>query len=340
MDKQKTTNILLMILVIPMILYMLKTLSFIFIPLVFSMLLALLFLPFMRWLTSKKIPKYISIFFVLFILVGVLMIAGGLIHYSINEILMADAIFKNAEIKILNLIISFEEYFGIGREQGQSVLEHYINNNEMKEYFKISVDIISSILSMTIMTLFFFFLWLLESINFQKVLSGMFKQKHTSIKVFFKIEKDLIKFVKVKFIISFFTGVGIAFACFYFKVSFPIFWGVFAFAINFVQMIGSIITILLLSLFAFIEIDPSMTLLFFILSITTVQGVFGGIIEPIFMGKSFSINIITILLMLSLWGYIWGIPGLILAIPITVFIKIILEQFPKTKIIANLISAS
>jgi len=57
------------------------------------------------------------------------------------------------------------------------------------------------------------------------------------------------------------------------------------------------------------------------------------------MGKSFSINSIIILLMLSLWGYIWGIPRLILAIPITVFIKIILEQFPKTKILANLISA-
>jgi predicted PurR-regulated permease PerM len=56
------------------------------------------------------------------------------------------------------------------------------------------------------------------------------------------------------------------------------------------------------------------------------------------MGKSFSINIITILVMLMLWGYIWGIPGMIMAIPLTVFIKIILEQFPKTKLIADLIS--
>jgi predicted PurR-regulated permease PerM len=58
------------------------------------------------------------------------------------------------------------------------------------------------------------------------------------------------------------------------------------------------------------------------------------------MGKSFSINIITVLVMLMLWGYIWGIPGLIMAIPITVFIKIILEQFQSTKVIASLLSGS
>ena len=58
------------------------------------------------------------------------------------------------------------------------------------------------------------------------------------------------------------------------------------------------------------------------------------------MGKSFSINVITILVMLMFWGFLWGVPGMILSIPITVLIKIILEQFPKTKVIANLMSSS
>ncbi|MDO9038342.1 MAG: AI-2E family transporter, partial [Lutibacter sp.] len=65
---------------------------------------------------------------------------------------------------------------------------------------------------------------------------------------------------------------------------------------------------------------------------------FGSILEPMFMGRSFSINIITILVMLMFWGYIWGIAGLIMAIPLTVFIKIILEKFPKTKVIASFLS--
>jgi len=84
----------------------------------------------------------------------------------------------------------------------------------------------------------------------------------------------------------------------------------------------------------------SSILLFFVISITSVQVLFGAILEPIFMGKSFSINIIAVLVMLMFWGFIWGVPGLIMAIPITVFIKIILEQFPRTKIISDLLSGS
>ncbi len=166
------------------------------------------------------------------------------------------------------------------------------------------------------------------------------KKKYASVKTFMKIEKDLITFIKVKFLVSLLTGIGTGLVCLFFDVSFPIFWGLFAFIINFVQMVGSFISVILLSLFAFVELDPTSTLFFFIVTITGVQVIFGGILEPIFMGKSFSINIITVLVMLMFWGFLWGVPGLIMAIPITVFIKIILDQFPSTKRIASLLSGS
>ena len=341
MNKRRTTNILLLIIVLPVFFYVLKILSFIFVPLVLSMFIALLFLPLMRWLSSKKIPKFISLLFVIIIIVGVLKITGELVHYSTKEIMSAETDFKvKAETKIVNLILIVEEYFGIERAQGKNILEHYFVKNDIKKYFGSTLDFLGNTLSMTLLTIFFLVLWLLESINFHNVLNSIFKQRFSSIKVFFKIEKDLIRFMKVKFIISLFTGIGITLACYFFDVSFPVFWGLFAFVINFIQMIGSFVTVFSLALFAFIELDPTSTLLFFILTITLVQVIMGGVLEPIFMGKSFSINVITILVVLSFWGYIWGIPGLIMAIPLTVFIKIILEQFPATKVIASLISGT
>jgi predicted PurR-regulated permease PerM len=105
-------------------------------------------------------------------------------------------------------------------------------------------------------------------------------------------------------------------------------------------MIGSIISVILLALFAFVELDPTGTLLLFILAIIAVQVIMGGIIEPILMGKTFALNVVTVLIMLMLWGFLWGIPGFILAIPMTVFIKIVLEQFPKTKVIADLMAGT
>ena len=103
-------------------------------------------------------------------------------------------------------------------------------------------------------------------------------------------------------------------------------------------MIGSVISVILLSIFALIEINTTGSLLFFIFVISMVEIVFGGILEPIFMGKSFSINVITILVMLMFWGFLWGVPGMILSIPITVLLKIIFDQFPKTKILSSLMS--
>jgi predicted PurR-regulated permease PerM len=184
-------------------------------------------------------------------------------------------------------------------------------------------------------------LLLAESFDVQKVLrSTVIKQQFTSVKAFRKIEKDLLTFIKVKFFVSFLTGLGTGLICLFFGVSFPIFWGLFAFLINFVQMVGSVICVLVVTIFAFVEIESSSMLFFFFLSATGVQAVIGGILEPIFMGKSFSINVVTILIALMLWGYIWGIPGLIMSIPITVFLKILMEQYKNTRVIAQLMSGS
>jgi len=336
----RTTNFLLLIIVIPIVFYLLKTLSFILVPLVLSMFIALLFLPLMRWLRKRKTPKVISVIIVVLIIIGVLFVGAELINISSKEILSSKNIFFNkAEIKLSTLINYVETTFGIERPEGQKTFNYYFQNDSLMKNFGSTLDFLGSTISMTLTTLFFTILWLAESINFQKLLnSTILKQKHSSVKVFMKVENDLIKFMKVKFLISLGTGIGISLACYFFDVSFPIFWGLFAFVINFLQMVGSFISVILLAIFAFVELDPTSTLFFFILSITLVQVLFGGVLEPIFMGKSFSINVITILVMLMLWGFIWGIPGLIMSIPITVFLKIILEQYPKTKFISKIMS--
>lgn len=338
MNNLKTTNALLLVLVIPIVFYLLKILSFIFIPLVFSMFIALLFLPLLRWLQKKGIPKAISISIIVLIIIIGLKIIGELIQLSSREIISTnDAFIEKAQVKLLAMFNSIEHFFGIDYARDNNFLKQFLN----KDNFGDTLTYIGNIVTMTLMTAFFVVLWLAESINVQKLMNNtILKQKHTSVKTFMKIEKDLAKFIKVKFLVSLGTGICTGLACYFFDVSFPIFWGLFAFVINFVQMVGSFITVILLSLFAFVEFDPNSLLLFFILTITGVQVLFGSILEPIFMGKSFSINIITVLVMLMFWGFIWGVPGMIMSIPITVFIKIILEQYPQTRVIANIISGS
>ncbi|PYE80356.1 putative PurR-regulated permease PerM [Winogradskyella epiphytica] len=336
LDQRRTTNVLLLIIVIPLVFYLLKILSFIFIPLIFSMFIALLFLPLMRWLGRRNVPKVVSIVIVL-LLVGVgLKLGIELIQLSSKQIMASNTeFFSKAEVKLDGAKTYLTDSFGIKFQQETSVIGQLFE----KENLGTTIGFVNRFLTTLLMTVFFVVLWLAESINVHKLLNNtLLRRKHTSIKAFMKIEKDLIKFIKVKFLVSALTGLFTGLMCVFFDVSFPIFWGLFAFAINFVQMVGSFISVICLSIFAFVELDPTSTLFFFILSISLVQVVFGAILEPIFMGKSFSINIIAVLVMLMFWGFLWGIPGLIMAIPITVFIKIILEQFEGTKVIAELLS--
>jgi len=340
MNDRKTTNILLLIIVIPLVFYLLKTLSFIFIPLVASMFIALLFLPLMRWLKKKGIPKVISIMIVVLIIAGFFKLGGELIQLSSGELLATDnAFLDKAKEKATTMIVSVENFFGVDFLNGESMFTSFVQRDTVVKNFMPTVGFITDMLVMTLTMAFFVILLLSGSVDVQKMLRNtVFKQQFASVKTFMKIEKDLITFIKVKFFVSLFTGLGIGLVCWGFGVSFPIFWGLFAFAINFLQMIGSVISVVLLAIFSFVEIEMASTLFFFVATITGIQVLFGAILEPIYMGKSFSINVITILVMLMLWGYVWGIPGLIMSIPITVFLKIIFEKFPSTQIIAQLLS--
>lgn len=340
MNDRKTTNILLLIIVIPLVFYLLQTLSFIFIPLVASMFIALLFLPLMRWLKNKHVPKVLSIIIVILIIAGFFKLTGELIKLSSGEILATDnAFFDKAKDKLTTLIVSVENFFGVDFLKGETMLASFIKKDTVVKNLVPTVGFISDLVTMTLSTAFFVILLLSGSVDMQKTLQNtIFKQKFSSVKTFMKIEKDLITFIKVKFFLSLFTGLGIGIACWGFGVSFPVFWGLFAFAINFLQLIGSVVSVVLLAIFSFVELETASMLFFFVVTITSVQVLFGGILEPIYMGKSFSINVITILIMLMLWGFIWGIPGLIMSIPITVFLKILFEKFPNTQMIAQLIS--
>ncbi len=340
MKDMTITNKLLLVVVIPLIFYLLKILSFIFIPLVSSMFIALMFLPLMRRLKRRNVNNTISILIVIGIIILFSFGAFQIVKLSSKEIIANKGAFlMQATTKLDAILVSLKEDYGVTNATDENYVTNLLKSMSSSSGMTATLGKVGGALTSILMIIFFVVLWLAESINVEKVLYDTFlKTKHSSVKTFRRIEKDLIKFIKVKVAMSLFTGIGTGLFCYAFDVSFPIFWGLFAFLINFVQMVGSFIAVAAVSLFATVEMESTNTMLLFFLSVTSVQVLFGSILEPVFMGKSFSINIITVLVMLMLWGYIWGVPGMIMAIPITVFLKIIFEQIPETKIVAAIMS--
>lgn len=335
---------LLLIIVVPLLLYLLNLLSVIFIPFTFALFAALLFSPLMRWFRRKRVPNLIGVIVVLLIVSAGLKGAYEMVQLTGKELTSADDDFVNKFQDRLNDVVSpIVDIMGIQPVEDETKLQALMNNDMVSANIFGNVgsglSTARNIITMLLMTLFFMVLLLAGSMNMQKVMELLiFRQQHASVKTFRQIEKDIFKFIIVKFFLSFFTGLGFSLACYAFDVSFPIFWGIFAFLINFIQMIGSVISVVVLTVFALVELNLTGSLLFFIIVISGVQVLFGAIIEPVLMGKSFSINTVTVLIMLALWGFIWGIPGLILSIPLTALIKKILEKFPGTSVYARIMS--
>lgn len=344
LNEQSTTNKLLLVLVIPVIFYSLQLLSFIFIPLMFAIFIALLFTPMMRWMKKRKVPQFIALGTVILILAFTGFSGFKIVQMSGKQIEEGKSeIFKKLDNKVEQVVTPFAETLGLDQSNGESTIKGLLKSDKIEQFildnFTITISFIQSTVVNILMTLFFLMLLLAGSLNFKDILqSTLFSGGTQSVKTFMKVERSVSDFLKVKIFVSLLTGIAFGIIAWSLGISFPLFWGLLAFVINFVQMVGSVVSTVLVMIFAFIEIESPGTLLLAAILFTGAQVLFGAVLEPIFMGRSFSINIIVVLVMLMFWGFIWGVPGLILSIPLTVLFKTILNEFEGGKKFAKLMS--
>lgn len=321
------------------VLFVLRLFSFIFIPFFLALFIAILLLPILNYFESKKIPNWLGILIIviistLFIWVNILVLQ----RTSVELFQSKDEIIAEANEKINPLLIKVQHFLGV-----ESVAEASENTIDFKALAEENsgkfLNQVSTFFTRLFMTLFFLALFLTGAQLFEVFLNRVTNNDEDSIHVFREIKGSLNGFIKVKFLTSTMTGVGFGLTAMFFGVKFALFWGLTAFLLNFVQLIGSFFITVVLLVFGFVEIQHTGTFLIFGAILIALQMSIGGVLEPIFMGKRFQINTITVLISLAVWGFIFGIAGLILAIPIAVFVKLILERIPATKYLAKLLSS-
>jgi len=334
----KTIKISLLIIVLVVVLFVLRLFSFIFIPFFLALFVAMLLLPVLNWFESKKIPNWLGIIIIIIISSLFIWINIAVLRNTSVELLQSkDEILVEANEKINPIIIKIQHFLGI-----ESVSEAKSNSIDFKTLFETNssnlFNQVSTFLTRSFMMLFFLAIFLTGAHLFEDFLNRVTGRDEDSLQIFRDIKNSLNGYIKVKFLTSILTGIGFAVVAMSFGIKFAIFWGFMAFLLNFIQLIGSFFITTVLLFFGFVEIQSTGTFLIFGSVLISVQLIFGGVLEPILMGKSFQINTITVLLSLAIWGFILGIAGLVLAIPITVFLKMILERIPATTALARLMS--
>jgi predicted PurR-regulated permease PerM len=124
-----------------------------------------------------------------------------------------------------------------------------------------------------------------------------------------------------------------------FGVEFAVMWGVLIFLFNFIPYIGSLVAVSLPILLSFLQYaDEPWKPLLITLLLLLVQRVVDNWIEPRLTGQKLGLSPLIIILSLAFWAWLWGIVGMILAVPLTVIGKIVLDNIPETRPLATLIS--
>ena len=156
MDKLRTTNILLLIIALPVGFIVLQKLGFIFIPLMFSMFIALLFLPLMRWLKKKKVNQFFSLFLVgilisLFFFLGIELakLASTEIVSTKNEVL------SNMDSKLKELLLPLENSIGSSRTENQDISKYYFDKLDLKQHVFTLGNSFKSVITSSLIILFF-----------------------------------------------------------------------------------------------------------------------------------------------------------------------------------------
>jgi predicted PurR-regulated permease PerM len=118
----------------------------------------------------------------------------------------------------------------------------------------------------------------------------------------------------------------------------PLFWAFLILVASYVPVIGGLVAMTLPCVFALVAFDDLWHALFVLVGLSLINFGFGQVLLPRMQGRSLNLDPVVILLALSFWGLVWGVPGMFLSTPLTVMLLVVSEQFRGARWIAILLS--
>lgn len=159
-------------------------------------------------------------------------------------------------------------------------------------------------------------------------------------KIIGEISSDLVKYFTIKTIASLVTAILSYCVMSFFNLDFVWLWTFLIFILNFIPTIGSIVATILPAVLGLISFNNTIDAVFMGLIITGIQFTIGSVVEPKFQGDRLNLSPLVILFSLAVWGAIWGVVGMFLAVPIMVTVNAALAQFETTRPLAMFFSSN
>ncbi len=323
--------------------YILMALKDILIPITISVFLTFLFHPLIVYLKKYHLPKWLSLILILIFLLGIYYLIGLLVYANIGNFSQKLQVYYSNLIKSLQQILSpfnltvkeFAHLLNIKTESINlsSVLENLFKAGILQNVF----SSFSSVLGDFFISMIFWIFMILGKTKFEERLKIAFSNNKEQIEGFISsINNQLQSYIVIKTITSLTTGIIVTIILWIYGIDFAIFWGLLTFILNFIPNIGSIIATLFPIVISFLEFGVGFGTISMSILLILNQNIIGNLVEPHFLGRQMDLSPVFVLFSLIFWGWIWGIAGMFLSVPIAAGLKILLSNIEPLKPIAIL----
>ena len=303
-------------------------------PFIIAVFIYFLLAPGAHWLNDRGMPLFPAYTLVVTALAGLFILVGMWLYQDLSTFLegvpeysekLDELIAKWEGESILGFTISFE---------GLNVSSSQLESTVLSLFGEIS-----SFASLMLTVFAFLVFIILEAETLPKRLAAAFPSdvEENLKEILTDIGEGVYRYVILKTAVSFGAGVGTAIILIAMGIPGWLLWSMLTFLLSYVPYIGSLVALIPPAILGFLLLEPTSAVLLVVLLIVKEQ-IWGQFIENKLFGSSLDISPIVLLLVTAFWFWMWGIMGMILAVPMAVIVKIILSNIPETRPISILLS--
>jgi predicted PurR-regulated permease PerM len=317
-------------------------------PLVLALLLSYLLVPLVRGLAKIKIPPLLGSAIVLLALVAAIVYSVSLLSepaagwiekapYSLQQLKAKLVPLKKPIEKVAQASGELDKLTTPDTEQAkpQAVV---VKRSALADAFLTQGP--EFVASAVVMFILLYFLLAYDGVFLEKIIriTPRLADKKKAVSIIRDIEAHISRYLLTITAINIGLGVAVGVTVYFLGLRNPLMWGVMVALLNFVPYLGALTGIICMTLGAVLSFDSLGYALIFPGSYLLLAILEGNFITPVILGRSLTLNPVLILIALAFWGWMWGISGMILAVPILASFKIFCDHIEPMAPIAEFMS--
>jgi predicted PurR-regulated permease PerM len=341
MDEKKVIVVLLAFLCLLAATAALHFMQSVLLPFVIALFLSYIFKPIIIELTRRRVPLGLAVVAVL--LLGLALLGALSLVLVASARSFIDAL-PRYQLRMELLLGSVQSFIWdaaglLGIPPSELRLSNVVDAGSLTGLAASGVGSFVSFFSTAFLVLFFFIFLMTGTGLLLRKADFLYSDERSRriAEVFATVDRRVRQYMLTKTLISLANGLLATVILAALGVDFPVLWGIVMFFSSFIPNIGSLFATFFPVMIALLQFDTLTVPLLALALLVVSQNVMGNIVEPRVMAFSLNVSPLVVFASLIFWGWLWGVWGMILSVPIMAIVKIICENVPPLRTVAVLL---